>query len=219
MVGAGINTRDYAERVPALVEAGADVLCIDSSEGFSEWQKLTLEWIREHYGDTREGGRGQRGGRARASASWPSAGADFIKVGIGGGSICITREHEGHRPRPGHGRSSRWPKARDEYFEETGVYVPICSDGGIVHDYHITLALAMGADFVMLGRYFARFDESPTNKVNINGTYMKEYWGEGSARARNWQRYDLGGDKQAVALRRAWTPTCPTPARSRTTWT
>ena len=54
----------------------------------------------------------------------------------------------------------------------------------------------MGADFVMLGRYFSRFDESPTNKVKINGQYMKEYWGEGSARARNWQRYDLGGDKK-----------------------
>ena len=54
----------------------------------------------------------------------------------------------------------------------------------------------MGSDFIMLGRYFSRFDESPTNKVKINGQYMKEYWGEGSARARNWQRYDLGGDKK-----------------------
>ena len=57
----------------------------------------------------------------------------------------------------------------------------------------MTLALAMGADFMMLGRYFARFDESPTNKMMINGTYVKEYWGEGSNRARNWQRYDSGG--------------------------
>ena len=73
------------------------------------------------------------------------------------------------------------------------MYIPICSDGGIVHDYHMTLALAMGADFLMLGRYFARFDESPTSKLNVNGTYVKEYWGEGSNRARNWQRYDLGG--------------------------
>ena len=76
------------------------------------------------------------------------------------------------------------------------MYIPICSDGGIVFDYHITLALAMGADFVMLGRYFARFDESPSQLVNINGNYLKEYWGEGSQRARNWQRYDLGGDKK-----------------------
>ncbi len=191
MVGAGINTRDYAERVPKLVEAGADCLCIDSSEGFSEWQKLTIDWIREHYGESVKVGAGNvvdaEGFRYLADC-----GADFIKVGIGGGSICITRETKGI----GRGQATALIdvcRARDEYFEETGVYVPVCSDGGIVYDYHMTLALAMGADFMMLGRYFARFDESPTSRVNVNGQYMKEYWGEGSARARNWQRYDLGG--------------------------
>ncbi|OPJ64128.1 IMP dehydrogenase [Clostridium oryzae] len=191
VVGAGINTRDYAERVPALVEAGVDVLCIDSSEGFSEWQKLTIDFIRERYGDTVKVGAGnvvdRDGFRFLAEA-----GADFVKIGIGGGSICITRETKGI----GRGQATsviEVAKARDEYYEETGIYVPICSDGGIVHDYHITLALAMGADFCMLGRYFSRFDESPTNKVIVNGSYMKEYWGEGSARARNWQRYDMGG--------------------------
>ena len=194
VVGAGINTRDFAERVPALVEAGVDVLCIDSSEGFSEWQKITLAWIREHYGDKVKVGAGNvvdaEGFRFLADC-----GADFIKVGIGGGSICITRETKGI----GRGQATATievAKARDEYYKETGVYIPICSDGGIVHDYHMTLALAMGSDFIMLGRYFARFDESPTNRVSINGQYMKEYWGEGSARARNWQRYDLGGDKK-----------------------
>ncbi len=194
VVGAGINTRDYAERVPALVEAGADVLCIDSSEGFSEWQKLTIDWIRAKYGDTVKVGAGNvvdaDGFRFLADA-----GADFIKVGIGGGSICITRETKGI----GRGQATALIEvceARDKYFEETGVYVPVCSDGGIVYDHHMTLALAMGADFIMLGRYFARFDESPTNKVNIGGNYFKEYWGEGSNRARNWQRYDLGGDKK-----------------------
>ncbi|MBQ4060696.1 MAG: IMP dehydrogenase [Bacilli bacterium] len=194
VVGAGINTRDYATRVPALVEAGVDVLCIDSSEGFSEWQKLTIQWIRDHYGDKVKVGAGNvvdaEGFRFLAEC-----GADFIKIGIGGGSICITRETKGI----GRGQATATievAKARDEYYKETGVYIPICSDGGIVHDYHITLALAMGADFVMLGRYFSRFDESPTNKVKINGQYVKEYWGEGSARARNWQRYDLGGDSK-----------------------
>ena len=194
VVGAGINTRDYAQRVPALIEAGADVLCIDSSEGFSEWQKLTIDWIRAHYGDSVKVGAGNvvdaAGFRFLAEA-----GADFIKVGIGGGSICITRETKGI----GRGQATALIEVcaeRDRYFEETGIYVPVCSDGGIVHDHHITLALAMGADFVMLGRYFARFDESPTHKVNIGGTYYKEYWGEGSSRARNWMRYDLGGDKK-----------------------
>jgi len=194
VVGAGINTRDYAQRVPALVEAGADVLCIDSSEGFSEWQKLTIDWIRAHYGDTVKVGAGNvvdaAGFRFLAEA-----GADFIKVGIGGGSICITRETKGI----GRGQATALIEVcaeRDRYYEETGIYIPVGSDGGIVYDHHITLALAMGADFVMLGRYFARFDESPTNKVNIGGTYYKEYWGEGSSRARNWMRYDLGGDKK-----------------------
>lgn len=194
LVGAGINTRDYAERVPALLNAGADVLCIDSSEGFSEWQSITLRYIHEKFGDDVKVGAGNvvdaEGFRFLAEA-----GADFIKVGIGGGSICITRETKGI----GRGQATAVidvAKARDEYYRETGVYIPICSDGGIVHDYHMTLALAMGADFMMLGRYFSRFDESPTNRVRINGTYLKEYWGEGSNRARNWQRYDMGGDKK-----------------------
>lgn len=194
LVGAGINTRDYAQRIPALLEAGADVLCIDSSEGYTEWQKIVLEYVRANYGDSVKIGAGnvvdKDGFRFLAEA-----GADFVKVGIGGGAICITREQKGI----GRGQATALievSKARDEYYQETGVYVPICSDGGIVHDYHITLALAMGADFLMLGRYFARFDESPTKKVTINGSYMKEYWGEGSARARNWQRYDLGGDQK-----------------------
>jgi IMP dehydrogenase len=192
VVGAGINTRDYEERIPALVEAGADVLCIDSSEGFSEWQKRTLDWTRAKYGDSVKIGAGNVVDR-EGFLFLAEAGADFVKVGIGGGSICITREQKGI----GRGQATALievAKARDEYYARTGIYVPVCSDGGIVHDYHVTLALAMGADFIMLGRYFSRFDESPTNKVMINGNYMKEYWGEGSSRARNWQRYDLGGE-------------------------
>ena len=191
IVGAGINTLDYETRVPALVEAGADVLCIDSSEGYTCWQKKTLDFIRAKYGDTVKVGAGNVVDR-EGFMFLAEAGADFIKVGIGGGSICITRETKGI----GRGQATALIEvaaARDEYFEKTGIYIPICSDGGIVHDYHMTLALAMGADFMMLGRYFARFDESPTNKLIINGTYVKEYWGEGSNRARNWQRYDLGG--------------------------
>lgn len=192
MVGAGINTRDYASRVPALVDAGADVLCIDSSEGFTEWQKITIDFIRQKYGDTVKVGAGNVVDRD-GFMFLAKAGADFVKVGIGGGSICITREQKGI----GRGQATAIidvAQARNEYFAETGIYIPICSDGGIVHDYHMTLALAMGADFIMLGRYFSRFDESPGNKVVINGSYMKEYWGEGSNRARNWQRYDMGGD-------------------------
>ncbi len=194
LVGAGINSRDYAQRVPALLEAGCDVFVIDSSEGFTCWQAKTIAWVRETYGDKVKIGAGnvvdREGFRFLAEA-----GAEFVKIGIGGGSICTTRETKGI----GRGQATaviEVAAARDEYFKETGIYVPICSDGGIVHDYHMTLALAMGADFLMLGRYFARFDEGPTPKVMVNGAYMKEYWGEGSARARNWQRYDMGGAKK-----------------------
>ena len=191
LVGAGINSRDYAERVPKLIEAGVDVLCIDSSDGFSEYQADTIKFIRDNYGDTVKVGAGNIVDR-EGFFYLAEAGADFIKVGIGGGSICITREQKGI----GRGQATALievAKARDEYFQRTGVYIPICSDGGIVQDYHMSLALAMGADFLMMGRYFARFDESPTKKLLIGGNYVKEYWGEGSNRARNWQRYDMGG--------------------------
>lgn len=191
LVGAGINTRDYKERVPALVEAGVDVLCIDSSDGYSEWQSETLKWIRDKYGDTVYVGAGNVVD-GEGFLYLAEAGADFIKVGIGGGSICITREQKGI----GRGQATALidvAKTRDEYFRTTGKYIPICSDGGLVHDYHMVLALAMGADFLMMGRYFARFDESPTKVLKIGNNYVKEYWGEGSNRAQNWQRYDMGG--------------------------
>ena len=193
IVGAGINTRDYMDRVPKLLEAGVDVLCLDSSEGYSEWQARALHDIHEKFGANVKVGAGNVVDR-EGFMFLAENGADFVKIGIGGGSICITREQKGI----GRGQATATievAKARDEYYAKTGIYVPICSDGGLVHDYHITLALAMGADFVMLGRYFARFDESPTNKLVVNGNYVKEYWGEGSNRARNWQRYDLGGKK------------------------
>ena len=193
IVGAGINTRDYMDRVPALIKAGADVFVLDSSEGYSYWQAKALKDIHKTFGKNIKVGAGnvvdEDGFNFLAES-----GADFVKIGIGGGSICITREQKGI----GRGQATATievAKARDKYYKKTGIYIPICSDGGIVQDYHITLALAMGADFVMLGRYFARFDESPSNKLVVNGNYVKEYWGEGSNRARNWQRYDLGGKK------------------------
>jgi IMP dehydrogenase len=194
IAGAGINTRDYQERVPALVNAGVDVLCIDSSDGFTEYQGDTLRWIKKEYNGKVKVGGGNVVDR-EGFKYLVEAGADFVKVGIGGGSICITREQKGI----GRGQASAVVEvaaARDEHYKKTGEYIPICSDGGIVHDYHMVLALAMGADFVMMGRYFARFDESPTRKVRMGMNYVKEFWGEGSNRARNWQRYDLGAEEK-----------------------
>lgn len=192
IVGAAVNTRDYEERIPKLIDAGADILCIDSSDGYSVWQKKTIEFVREKYGNSVKIGAGNVV-NAEAFKYLADAGADFIKVGIGGGSICITREQKGI----GCGQATsiiEVAKARDKYYEETGMYIPICSDGGIVLESHITVALALGADFVMMGRYFARFEEAPGQKMVINGNTKKEYWGEGSNRAKNWERYDLGGN-------------------------
>ncbi|MDD4191896.1 MAG: IMP dehydrogenase [Mangrovibacterium sp.] len=193
LVGAGINSRDYRERVTELVKAGADILCVDSSDGYSEWQRETIEYVKKEYNGAVRIGAGNVVDRD-GFLYLAEAGADFVKVGIGGGSICITREQKGI----GRGQATaviEVAATRDEYFKNTGIYVPICSDGGIVQDYHMVLALAMGADFLMMGRYFARFDESPTRKIMINNRYVKEYWGEGSNRARNWQRYDMGGSE------------------------
>ena len=196
MVGAAINTHDFERRVPALVDAGADVLCIDSSHGYTEWQSDALAFTRAKYGDSVKIGAGNIVD-AEAFQYLVKAGADFVKVGIGGGSICITREQRAI----GRGQATALldvGKARDQYFQETGIYVPICSDGATNHDHQIALALAMGADFTMLGRYFARFDESPSKKIVEGNHYVKEYWGEGTNRAQNWERYDLGDGKNAL---------------------
>jgi IMP dehydrogenase len=191
-VGAGVNTHDFRERIPALVEAGADILCLDSSDGYSVWQKDVIEFVRKEYGESVRIGAGNvvdaRGFRYLAEA-----GADFVKVGIGGGSICITRDQKGI----GRGQASALAEIvteRDAYAQRTGMYVPLCSDGGVIHDSHMAIAFAFGADFLMLGRYFARFTESPAPLVKIGGQVVKEYWGEGSKRARNAARYGQGKD-------------------------
>jgi len=187
-VGAAVNTHDYQERVPALMSAGADALCFDSSDGFTEYQLEGIRWIRERYGNDLVIGAGNVVSAEGFDYLVQESGADFIKVGMGGGSICITREQKGI----GRGQASALldvVKRRDEYFEETGRYIPVCSDGGLANDTQIVVALAMGADFVMMGRYFAMTEESPTPKTSINGQMYKPYWGEGTHRAQNWQRY------------------------------
>lgn len=181
---ASINTHDYKERVPALVASEVDVLAIDSSDGHTEFQKETLVWCKKHFPHipviggniiTEEGFR-----------YLVEAGANAIKVGMGGGSICITQEQKG----TGRGLATSIIKVveeRNRYFQETGKYIPVIADGGITSTKDITIALAMGADYVMMGRYFARMEEAPTEKIVVNNRVMKPYWGEGSARAREWK--------------------------------
>jgi IMP dehydrogenase len=193
VVGAGINTHDYRDRVPALLEAGADVLTFDSSDGYTEYQRDAALWVRKQYGASVPVGGGNVVSGEAFRYLVEEADVDFVKVGIGGGSICITREQKGI----GRGQASALLDViaeRDRYLEKTGVYVPVCSDGGLANDTQIIIALAMGADFVMMGRYFAMTDESPTPRMSIGGRMYKPYWGEGSNRARNWQRYGQSGE-------------------------
>lgn len=190
-VGAALNTHDFRVRARALVEAGADCLCFDSSDGYSDWQAEAGRALRAEFGENVILG----GGNVVTAEGFrflvEEAKVDFVKIGIGGGSICITREQKGI----GRGQASAVMEVaaeRDRYLKETGVYIPICSDGGLNNDTEIILALAMGADFLMMGKYFAMTHESPTPKITYKGRMYKPYWGEGSNRARNWQRYKEG---------------------------
>jgi len=188
---ATINTHDYKERVKALVDAEVDVIAIDSSDGHTQYQADVIKWINENYPTipviggniiTKEGFR-----------FLVEAGAKAIKVGMGGGSICITQEQKG----TGRGLATTIidvVEERDKYLKETGRYIPIAADGGVTSTKDVAIALALGADYVMMGRYFARMEESPTDKIVVNNRVMKPYWGEGSARAQNWKdrRYNQG---------------------------
>ena len=180
---AAVNTHDYRERIKALVEAEVDVVSVDSSDGYSEYLLETVLWTKENYPDLPV-----IGGNiitAPAFRYLADMGCGAVKVGMGGGSICITQEQKG----TGRGLASsiiEVAKERDKYCHETGKYIPIVADGGVTSTKDITIALALGADYVMMGRYFARMEESPTEKIVINNRVMKPYWGEGSARARDW---------------------------------
>lgn len=197
-VGGALNTFDYQDRARALMDAGCDALCLDSSDGYSEWQKEAGAWLRKQFGDRLVLGGGNIVTGEAFKYLVTEGKVDFVKVGIGGGSICITREQKGI----GRGQAAAVldvVAARDKYFAETGIYVPVCSDGGLNSDTDIIIALALGADFVMMGKYFAMTEESPTDKITYRGRLYKPYWGEGSNRARNWQRYKQS-DKQELVF-------------------
>ena len=197
LVGAALNTFDHKERARALLDAGVDALCFDSSDGYTQWQADAVLDLRREFGSQVLIGGGNVVTKEGFRYLVEVAGVDFVKVGIGGGSICITREQKGI----GRGQASAVldiAAERNKYFAETGIYVPICSDGGLNNDTQIIMALAMGSDFVMMGKYFAMTSESPTPKITHKGRLYKPYWGEGSNRARNWQRYKQSDRPQLV---------------------
>ena len=181
---AAVNTHDYRERAPLLQAAGVDVLAIDSSDGYSHYQAEALEWLTHRFPNIPV-----IGGNVITGAGFEflaERGAAALKVGMGSGSICITQEQKG----TGRGLATAIIdvcKARDRFRERTGRYIPVLADGGITNSKDVVIALALGADYVMMGRFFARMKESPTETVQINNRLMKPYWGEGSARAREWK--------------------------------
>lgn len=196
-VAAALNTFDFKERARALVDAGVDCLCFDSSDGYTQWQAEASRWARKEFGQSVAVGGGNIVTGEAFRYLVKEGDVDFVKVGIGGGSICITREQKGI----GRGQASAVldvAAERDAYLKETGMYVPICSDGGLNADTEVIIALAMGADFVMMGKYFAMTEESPTDKITFRGRVYKPYWGEGSNRARNWQRYKQSDKPELV---------------------
>ncbi len=193
VVGAAINTHDYRKRVPALAEAGVDILFIDASQGYSDYQEAALKHIVKNFP-----GISVIGGNIATKEGFDflvQSGAHGVKIGMGPGSICTTREKY-RIGRPQATAVIEINQRRTEYLRETGIYVPIIADGGIVTNDHFFVALALGADSVMGGRFFARFHESLTEIDELKEEYqgrvytalVKPYWGEGSERAKAWRR-------------------------------
>ncbi len=185
MVAAAINTHDYMERVPAVVDAGADVLIIDTSQGYNDYVRETCDFIRQEYPRLP-----YIGGNVVTEDGFKflvnECGVYGVKAGMGIASICITPEQTGIA-RGQDKAIEDVTKARDEYFAETGIYVPIGADGGVRSVRDMLVGLSLGADWLMLGRMLAGTDESPTEINYEFSPPKKPYWGEGSERSKNWR--------------------------------
>ncbi|MDI6721550.1 MAG: IMP dehydrogenase [Candidatus Aenigmarchaeota archaeon] len=199
MVGAAINTRDYTERVPELMKEEPDVLFVDTSHGYTDYVADAIKFVKEKYDIPVIGGNVVTRDAFNFLAR---AGADGVKVGMGPGSICITIEQIG----VGCGQGTAIEEvghARDRFYSKSGLYVPIISDGGVVVAKDVTVALALGADSVMMGRYFAGCNES-NSPVTASRKYqskqVKLYWAEGSEKARSWMegRYNQADFPEGV---------------------
>lgn len=192
MVAAAASTQPRdRERIAAVAEAGADVIVVDSSDGYSTFQGETIEHIKgEHNLPVISGNIITEEGFLHLAES----GADAIKIGMGIGAGCITQEVKG----TGRGQATAMievARARDAYAERTGTYLPLIADGGIENSGGMVVALALGADSLMMGRFFAGFTESagPARRHPVHGS-VKEYWMEASDKARNYGRYETTRD-------------------------
>lgn len=205
--GAAINTHDYKERGKAVVKAGADFLVIDTSQAYSDYLQTCLQYLKENFKDTPV-----IAGNIVTQEGFDflvENGADGVKVGMGSGSICITQE----QINVGRGQATaviEVSSARDELQKEKGIYIPIISDGGVSRSADITMALALGADSVMVGRFVVGSEESNSARITRHMTVegrtvqeiVKEYWGEGSNRARKWARfrYDQASFEEGIEM-------------------
>ncbi|MEM7822820.1 MAG: IMP dehydrogenase [Candidatus Aenigmatarchaeota archaeon] len=195
-IGGAIDTHPgWEERAKALVEAGADIIFIDTSDAYTEWASDVVKRFKEKYERQICAGNivTPEGFRYLAKA-----GADAIKIGMGPGSICITSAVLGVGAPP-FSSLVRIAKERDRYADKR--YIPIIADGGMEDTHDICIALTH-ADAIMSGKLFACFEESAGKLVEKNGKKFKEYWGEGSKRAAettgDMKRYEIPGERQTL---------------------
>ena len=195
LVGAAIGVnQDAINRVQALVEAGVDVIAVDSAHGHSKGVLQTIALIREHYPTLDIVG----GNIVTASAARDliQAGANILKVGVGPGSICTTRVVSG----VGVPQISAIMDVSEVAKEHD---VTLIADGGIKQSGDIVKALAAGADVIMLGNLFAGCEETPNEVFELNGKKVKSYVGMGSLEAMkkgSSDRYFQGGVKELSKL-------------------
>lgn len=170
LVAAAIGVKDFEARVPELIESGVNLLVLDIAHGHSRLAKETLNWVKKNYPDPdiMVGNIATKG----AAEYFFNEGADALKVGIGPGSLCITRINTG----------AGVPQltAIMDVYEATQGRIPICADGGIRHPGDVVKAIGAGADTVMGGYIFSGTDESPGPILNIDGKKCKEYMGMAS---------------------------------------
>ena len=187
LVGAAVGIKgDYLERTEALLEAGADVLVVDIAHGHSENAITTVHMIKKAFPDCElVAGNVATGDGARDLIK---AGVDAVKVGVGSGSICITRVVTG----------SGVPQLTaviDSVKVAKDYDIPVISDGGIRNSGDITKALAAGASSVMVGSLFGGTDESPGKTLVKNGKKFKMYRGMASFYASLGRKYREEGSQ------------------------
>ena len=184
---AAVGVKDYSERVPALFQAGVNIVDIDIAHGHSKYVGKALEWIKQNYPkiDVMVGNIATKD----AAEYFVSKGADAIKVGIGAGAVCSTRIMTG----------AGVPQitAIMDAYEATQGRVPLCADSGIKVPGDIVKAIGAGAETVMVGSIISGTNETPGDFIEKDGKKYKEYRGMASYDA-TIKKLHLDGKKEEV---------------------